>query len=86
MTFCFLKPALYTCLSESLGPLVGAQTHWGEEGLAEGDGSGVRLQAIPLRAGRRKSHAAERGGQPSHRHEVGLSAGSPLTCCRPPKI
>lgn len=53
-----------------LVPGVGAQTHGGEEGLAEGHGRGVRLQALPLRAGRRKSHAAQCRRQPSHRYEV----------------
>lgn len=49
----------------------GAEADGGEEGLAEGDGRGLRLQALPVRAGGRKSHSAQRGGQPGHRHEVG---------------
>lgn len=49
----------------------GAQTNGGEEGLAKGDGCGVRLQTVPLRTGGRKSDSTKRGGQPSHRHEVG---------------
>lgn len=49
----------------------GAQADGGEEGLAESDGRGLRLQALPLRAGGRKSDSAQRGGQPGHRHEVG---------------
>lgn len=55
----------FSCVSVS-----GAQTHRGEEGLAESNGRGVRLQTVSLRTGRRKSNAAECGGQPSHRHEV----------------
>lgn len=55
----------FSCVSVS-----GAQTHRGEEGLAESNGRGVRLQTVSLRTGRRKSNATECGGQPSHRHEV----------------
>lgn len=50
----------------------GAQTIRGEEGLAEGDGGGVRLQTVPLRAGGRKSNATKCDNQPSHRHEVDM--------------
>lgn len=56
----------------------GAEADGGEEGLAEGRGRGLRLQALPLRTGGGKSDAAQRGGQPGHRHEVGgaLRVGS----------
>lgn len=49
---------------------LGAQTDRSEEGLAEGDGCGVRLQTVPLRAGRRKSHTTKCSSQPSYRYEV----------------
>lgn len=49
----------------------GSQAHGGEEGLAEGRCRGLRLQALPLRAGGGEGQPAQRGGQPGHRHEVG---------------
>ena len=50
--------------------LSGPKAHGGKEGLAEGHGGGVRLQAVPVRAGGGQDDPAQRGGQPGHRHEV----------------